>query len=245
MSVGPDEFSEDFRAVAGLAEAFNATVELLTEQRTQTLSAEAIVDFAHRYMPRAQHSGLLLRTDGRMGTVAATSDVPQRLDELRYRVGEGPAVDVLETNDYVVSDDLAEDPRWPTMGPLAADELNIRSIAFYRLNLGSMRRAVLMFLSDWPSAFDELTVATGAIFASYCSLVLVTGHLLEDQAASARRAAEVHREIGVAAGILLASHDMPIEEAYQRLRQTSRRLSRSLPEVARHVVTHRDLPAGE
>ena len=85
--------------MAGLAEAFRAMVELLIEQRTQTLTMEAIVDFAHRYMPRTQHSGLLLRTGGRMRTVAASSDVPHRLDELRDRVGEGPAVDVLETND--------------------------------------------------------------------------------------------------------------------------------------------------
>jgi hypothetical protein len=244
MSIGPDDYCEDFRAVAGLAEAFNATVELLTQQRTQTLTVEAIVDFAHRYVPRAQHSGLLLRTDGRVRTVAASSDLPQRLDELRDRVGEGPAFDVLETNDYVVSDDLAVDPRWPTMGPLAVEELNIRSVACYRLNLDSRRRAALMFLSDWPSAFDELAVATGAIFASYCSLVLVTSHLLDDQVSS-RRAAEVHREIGVAAGILLASQDMPIDEAYQRLSRASRTLSRSMTDVARHVVIHGDLPAGE
>jgi len=230
--------------MAGLAEAFRAMVELLIEQRTQTLTMEAIVDFAHRYMPRTQHSGLLLRTGGRMRTVAASSDVPHRLDELRDRVGEGPAVDVLETNDYVVSDDLADDPRWPTMGPLAVDELNIRSVAFYRLDLGSGHRAVLTFLSDWPAAFDELPVAVGAIFASYCSLVLFAGDLLDDQVSS-RRAAEVRRDIDVAAGVLIASKDMPMEEAYRCLQQTSTKLSRSLPDVAQYVLIHHDLPVGE
>jgi hypothetical protein len=179
VEISPEDSAEELQAVAGLAEAFHATVERLTKRQAPTLSAQTIVRVADRCMPRAQHSALLLRRDGSLCTIAASGTVPRRLDGLRDRVGEGPAVDVLEANDYVVSDDLLDDPRWPTMGPLAADELNIRSVACYRLNPPTGQRAVLMFFSDWPSAFDELAVALGALLASYCSLVLITGHLLD------------------------------------------------------------------
>jgi hypothetical protein len=232
--------AEDFRAVGMLAEALTDVVGLLTERRSRSLTAEAIIAFAHQCMPRTQHTGLLLSGGDKVHTVAATSDVPGRLDELRTRLGEGPAFDVLDTNDYVVADDLADDPRWPRYGEQVVQDLDLRSVACFRLHLGGQRRAALMFLSEWPYAFDETGVAVGAICAAYCSLVLLTENLLGEQV-SHRRAAEVHREIGVAAGILLADQNLTVEEAFGRLHRASRQMSASMSETARHVIEHRAL----
>jgi ANTAR domain len=167
--------------------------------------------------------------------------VPERLDRVRAETGEGPALDVLETNDLVISGDVAADPRWPAFGARVLKELNVRSVAAYRLHLGRDHRAALIFVSDWPYAFDELTGAIGAIFAAYCSLVLLTEEILGDGLTSSR-AAEVHREIGVAVGILLADGELTTDEAYRRLRSASRTLTTSLPDVARHVIAYRSLP---
>jgi hypothetical protein len=238
---GADDRCEDFRAVAELAEAFRAMVQLLTERDPVGLDVQALVEFAHSAMPRAQHTGLLLLARGEARTVAASSDVPERLDRLRAEIGEGPALDVLETNDMVISGDVASDPRWPSFGPRALQELDVRSIACYRLHLGPDHRAALVFVSDWPYAFDELTGAIGAIFAAYCSLMLFTEEVLGDKLTSAR-AVEVHREIGVAVGILLADEELSSDQAYRRLHEASRALSTSLPDVARHVIAHRGLP---
>lgn len=244
MSPNDDVDGDDFRPIARLAEAFSATVELLTRQQTHALSADALVSFAHECMPRTQHTGLLVREDGRVRTVAATSDLPERLDGLRRELGEGPVLDVLESNDCVISDDLSEDPRWPGFGERAVDELDVRSIAAYRLYLGPEHHAALVFVSDWPAAFDEVATAIGAIYAAYCSLVLVTEKLLGEQVTGSR-SAEVHREIGVAVGILLADGAITTEEAYRRLHRASLDLERSLHDVARHVTRHKELPGAE
>lgn len=236
-----EERPEDFRALAQLAEVLGDLVETLTRGRSGSLSAQAMVDFAHRCMPRTQHTGLLLRDRNGTRTVATVGHVPARLDDIREAVGEGPALDVLHINDYLVSGDLADDPRWPRFGARVVDELGVRSIASYRLYLNTQNRAALVFASDWPYAFDEQAVPIGAICAAYCSLVLVTEEMF-GEAVSLPRAAEVHREIGVAAGILLASEEISTEEAFRRLHRASRHFSRSLSEVASHVVAHRSLP---
>jgi hypothetical protein len=238
-----DDCPEDFRAIAELAEAFSELVGLLTDHQSVGMEVQTLVEFAHHAMPRAQHTGLLLLEDGITRTVAATSEVPERLDRLRAETGQGPALDVLETNDLVISGDVAADPRWPAFGARVLKELDVRSIASYRLHLGRDHRAALVFVSDWPYAFGELDGALGAIFAAYCSLVLLTDEILEDELVSAR-SAEVHREIGVAVGILLADGELTSDEAYRRLRAASRTLVTSLPDVARHVIAYRSLPEG-
>jgi AmiR/NasT family two-component response regulator len=62
-----------------------------------------------------------------------------------------------------------------------------------------------------------------------------------DEPVAERRAADVHREIGVAIGILMANGDLSTEAAYQQLHNASRRLQRSLPDVARTVIARRHL----
>lgn len=113
---------------------------------------------------------------------------------------QGPALDVLDADDLVVSGDLGDDPRWPAFGARVIDRTGIRSIVSYRLYLSSNHRAALTFYSDWPYAFDDVAIATGAIFAAYGSLTLGSELVLSEHV-NTRRSAQVHREIGVAVGI--------------------------------------------
>lgn len=112
---------------------------------------------------------------------------------------------------------------------------SIRSIVSYRLYLSSEQRAALTFHSDWPYAFDD--VATGAIFAAYGSLTL-TSELVLSEPVAVRLSADVHREIGVAVGMLMANAGLSTQSAYLQLHQASQHLHRSLPNLARHVIGH-------
>jgi hypothetical protein len=184
----------------------------------------------------------VLRERDTTRTVAATSRLPEQLDRLREEVGEGPALDVLDVNDMVMCEDLAADPRWPVFGQRAHEQFGVRSVASFRLHLGADHRAALTFLSDWPYAFDDAAIAIGCIFAAYSSLALLTEHVLRSRV-TPRLAAQVHREIGIAVGILLTRENLTTEQAYRRLHEASRSLRTSLPEAAQHVVANRGLPA--
>jgi hypothetical protein len=236
-----DEHAEDFRALAELAEVFTALVAKLTQGDDRGLTPEGIVDLAARSMPRAQHVALVVDVGGTLRTLAASSDVPDVVARIRQETGEGPAFDVVETNDVVVSGDLGGDPRWPEFGRRTVEETGMVSVATYRLYVTSHHRAALSFYSDWPYAFDDIAVSTGAIFAAYASLA--TLHLVVlDEPVGRVRPADVHREIGVAIGILVAGSGLSAGSAYRRLHEASRTLRRSLPETARHVIEHGHLP---
>ncbi len=235
------ERGQDFAALAELAEAFNALVQALHDGDPVVLSAVRILEIAAQCMPRSQHAALTIIDHGHVRNVAATSDVPALVDRIRDDTEQGPALDVLDINDVVVSGELADDPRWPLFGAQVTDATSIRSIVSYRLYLSPEHRAALTFYSDWPYAFDDIAIATGAIFAAYGSLTL-TSELVLSERVTARRSADVHREIGVAVGILMATADLSTESAYQQLHQASQQLHRTLPNLARHVITHRAMP---
>jgi hypothetical protein len=243
FGAGSAEGAGEFAALAELAEAFMVLVRALVGDggSVDGLGPGRILELAAHCVPHGQHAALMVRRDGRVEMVAATSGLPDAVDRIRGETGQGPALDVLETNDLVVSNELAEDPRWPVFGEQVVEATGIRSILSYRLYLGRGHRAALTFYSDWPHAFDNLAIATGAIFAAYCSLVMFS-ELVLDEPLARRRAEEVHREIGVAVGILMATGDLSTEAAYRRLHQASRRLRRSVPDVARAVIAGRHLP---
>ena len=235
-----DERAEVASALAKLAAAFTGLVEVLLDGGHAQLSPQRIVDIAARVMPGCRHAAVVVIEADRPRTLASTDAVPDHVDAVQFDAGQGPSLDVLVTDDYVRVDDLADDPRWPQFGSRAVEAANVRSMINYRLYLGRHRRAALSFYSTWPHAFDEVAAAIGAIFAAYCSLTLITQQL--DDEVHPERAANVHREIGVAIGILMATEQRTAEDAFMMLQTASQRLHRDLQDVARQVTTTGRLP---
>ncbi len=238
--VESEERAEIASALGELAAAFKGLVEVLLEGGQAQLDAQRIVDVAARVMPGCRHAAVVIIEADRPRTLASTDAVPDHVDAVQFDTGQGPSLDVLVTDDYVQVNDLADDPRWPRFGSRAVQVANVRSMICYRLYLGRPRRAALCFYSTWPHAFDDLAAAIGAIFAAYCSLTLITQQL-GDQV-HPQRTANVHREIGVAIGILMATEQLAADDAFARLHTASQRLHRDLQDVALHVVTTRRLP---
>lgn len=237
------ERAPDFAALAELAEGFNALVQALQDGDRVVLTPARIVEVAASCMPRSQHATLTVIDHGHARNIATTSDVPMLVDHIRQDTGQGPTLDVLETNDLVMSGDLIDDPRWPQFGARVTEATSIRSIVSYRLHLSPDHRAALTFYSDWPHAFDDLAIATGAIFAAYGSLTL-TNELVLSEPVTPRRSADVHREIGVAIGILMTTAELTTQSAYQQLHHASQQLHRSLPNLARDIIVHGGMPDG-
>ncbi|MCA1820230.1 MAG: GAF and ANTAR domain-containing protein [Pseudonocardia sp.] len=234
------ERAEIASALGELAAAFNGLVEVLLDGGQAQLTPQRIVDVAARVMPGCRHAAVVVIEQDRPQTLASTDAVPDHVDAVQFDAGEGPSLDVLVTDDYVRVDDLADDPRWPQFASRAVQVGNVRSMINYRLYLGRHRRAALSFYSTWPHAFDDLAAAIGAIFAAYCSLTLITQQLGDE--VHPRRAANVHREIGVAIGILMATEQLAVDDAFATLQGASQRLHRDLRDVARHLTTTGRLP---
>jgi hypothetical protein len=237
-----DEYADDFLALAEIAEVFTQLVAALTTGHVTAVSVERIVDLAARCMPRAQGAVLIGYVDDQLRTLSASSPIGEVITRAVAHAGQGPALDVIEANDVVVSDDVSADPRWPLLGDRLVGHAEVMSVVSYRLYLGSRHRAALSFYSNWPNGFDNLAISTGAVFAAYASLAL-SHDLIYGEPVPPARSRAVHTEIGVAIGILMTTGGDPTTQgAYRQLHDASRRLRQGLLATARYVVSHRELP---
>lgn len=182
-----DERVEIGMALTELAAAFSGLVKVLINDGHVQLTSRRIVDAAVRVVPGCRHVGVLVVEDGQPRTMASIDAVPAQVDAIQFACGEGPALDVLVTDDYVQVDDLANDARWPEFAQRAVEVVDVRSMISYLVHLGRCRQAVLSFYSTWPHAFDDIGVAIGKMFGAYCSLALITQQL--DDEVRPRRAA--------------------------------------------------------
>lgn len=222
MTSDPAGDGSSFAPLAELAEMFTALVETIHNGDPVRFTARRIVELAERCIPAGKGAELMMVESGRPRTIASIGALADAAHLARLHTGESPSLDVLDANDLVVAGDLVDDGRWPQFAQRVTRDTAIRSIASYRLYLGPEHKAALTFYSDWPYAFDSADTAIGAIFAAYCSLALF-GDVLADTP-SLKRTAQVHREIGVAAGFLLGSGDHDAVSAYRTLHDAGRRL---------------------
>ena len=63
---------------------------------------------------------MLLSEEGVLRYVAASDEPGRMLEALQEQFGEGPCVDAFLEDAPVGAGDLGADPRWPSVGPLAA-----------------------------------------------------------------------------------------------------------------------------
>jgi len=193
-------------------------------------------------MPGSDHASITLITGhGRPHTGAASDELPAQVDALQYETGEGPCLQAAATNDVVLANDLATTAEWPAFARRAVAEAGVRGMLCYRLFLTEDNRGALNFYAMRPDAFDQSSVAIGAIFAAYTSMVQLAA-LHSDKSVHLSRAVESNREIGVAMGILMANKHLTQNEAFTQLRGASQDLHRKLREVAADVIYTGALP---
>lgn len=215
--------------------------EMLLSDRRR-VSAQQLVSVAAGVMPHSQHAGITLVRAGRPPrTVAATDDLPLRVDTLQYSQGEGPCLEAAEGNDLVVSEDLAAEARWPGFAHECARRLGVNSMLSVRLSLAPDNRAALNFYAKDVNAFDDLDAGTSSLLAPYAALA-VEQELHQSDVSQLQQALSTSRQIGVAVGILMTRYGVTAERAFDLLRGSSMHLNRKLRDLALDVVDAGELP---
>jgi GAF domain-containing protein len=190
-------------------------------------------------VPHTEHAGVTrsLRAGG-FETVAATSEVARRVDDIQYEVGHGPCIDAAtnEASPLHQSGDLAHDERWLIFGARAADEVDIRSMLSVRFFLEDDDLvASLNLYSSQLNAFDSSDRNVAMLLATHGALA-VTAARAQGEVQHLNRALQSNRQIGIAIGILMASLTVTQDQAFSLLRVASQSGHRKLSDVARDVV---------
>ena len=183
-------------------------------------------------IPGVDFASITVKTgDGRLETLAPTDEVVVRLDQLQYDLQEGPCYDAATGEDILVCDDLADDPRWPTYGPRAA-ELGVRSQIGLELVTDETRRAALNLYGAQVAPFDG-GVEVARLFASHAGLTMGFVRSVEEL----RNALRTRKVIGQAIGIVMERYSLSEDRAFQFLVRLSQSGNVKLRTVADDLVS--------
>ncbi|TVT19224.1 GAF and ANTAR domain-containing protein [Amycolatopsis rhizosphaerae] len=214
-----------------LTEVLSSVVRTLEPEPSLTRTVEHIVRAVAATVPGTEFAGVCLLESGRIRSVAPTSELVARLDELQQELQEGPCLDAVFDETIYRTGDIGRDPRWPKYG-LAAAGLGIRSMLGIRLFTSSTNLGALNLFSTAPDAFDTAAEQVTDLFAAHAAVALA-GSRRQEQL---RHALNTRDTISMAKGILMERHHIDADRAFGLLVQTSQRANRKLHDIAQWLV---------
>jgi GAF domain-containing protein len=190
-------------------------------------------------------SGLMIADDQSVLRYAVATDGPgQQLEDVQLEVGDGPCVQAFVRDAVVVTEDLADDARWPEVaarvGPLGVHGMLGVPVRLSGLPVGSLD----VYIGE-PHTWDR---AEQSAMRSYAD---VMGSLME-AALTAHRAGELAEQLNYALehrvpiergiGYLMARDSLDHADAFNRLRRSARNTRRRIGEVAEELLNTGSLP---
>jgi GAF domain-containing protein len=190
---------------------------------------------AMELIPGADTAGvLLIGKGGKFETVAGTSDLPHRLDELQMTFNEGPCVEAALDELIVRTDDFRSEQRWPKYSA-AVVEIGILSGLSFKLYTSDRTAGALNLFAFKPSAFDAEDETTGVVLAAHAAAaILASRHGEQLQSALSTR-----DRIGQAKGIIMERFGVDDVRAFEMLRRLSQDSNTRLIDIAQRVVDTR------
>jgi len=217
---------------------FAKLAESLQAAPSPTATAHEIVDYVCGQLD-ADHGGILLiRSGGRLETVAASDDVVEESDRLQDELDEGPCRDSSWHRETLLSSDLIADARWPRWAAKVAG-LGIASVLAVELTSVEDRRigAINLYWTQ-RREFTADDIAFANIFARHAALALAQSM----NEAGLNTALDTRKLIGQAQGILMERYSLDEARAFEVLRRYSQDHNVKLRRVAEDLIANRRLP---
>jgi GAF domain-containing protein len=190
---------------------------------------------AMELIPGADTAGvLLIGKGGKWDSVANTSDLPYRLDELQMLFNEGPCVEAALDELIVRTDDFRADEQWPRYSA-AVVEIGVLSGLSFKLYTADRTAGALNLFSFKINAFDAEDETTGVVLAAHAAAaILASRHGEQLQSALSTR-----DRIGQAKGIIMERFGVDDLKAFEMLRRLSQDSNTRLIDVAQRVIDTR------
>lgn len=197
-----------------------------------------VATYAVKAIPGADGAGLTLLEDDRADTVVATAEFVREIDDIQYRIGQGPCITAAREARTVVSGSLGGDPRWRKFGGSVA-RLGVHSVLSLPLiTPDGVVGAMNVYARD-RHVFDERAAELGEIFAVPAAIAVQNAQVLAQTqrlATQLQSALEKRGVIDRAIGILMSRTGSTEPEAFARLRGLSQGSHQKLAVVAAQIV---------
>jgi GAF domain-containing protein len=181
---------------------------------------------------------MLLDPDQLLRNVAVSDQRVDHLEQLQLEHGEGPCVDAFEQKTLVDAADLADEGRWPSFSPAAA-ERGLRAVLASPIPYNQHAIGVVAVFSatvrPW-SPEGELALTTFTDLAALCIANTMASEERGEMAGQLQRALDARVVIEQAKGALVAREGLSEQDAFERLRRQARRQRRPVVDVAAEVM---------
>ncbi|MBS9376650.1 GAF and ANTAR domain-containing protein [Rhodococcus sp. B50] len=224
------------------ATVFSALAEILYSASDPSEVYTAICVAATVLIPGCDHASVMLRQGKKYITVAATSEVAARIDDLERQLGQGPCVDAIDEQIPQIEADLRAGSDWPQLAEAMLADTPVRGVMAFRLLIDRTKVGALNLFSTTAGAFTTAAAGQASVLAAFAS-VTATAVSREQDIASLRTGLANNREIGTAVGLLMALENLSAEEAFDVLRRTSQQMNLKVADLARSLLDrHRSTP---
>lgn len=194
-----------------------------------------VTSAAVELIPGADMAGVLLTArNGKFESVADTSELVRRLDEVQEREKEGPCLDAATHELVIRADDFSNETRWPKFARVAVTA-GIHSSLSFRLYGSKQTAGALNVFGSKPHAFTADSEAIGLVLASHAAAaILASRHGEQLQSAMATR-----DTIGQAKGIIMERFGVDDVRAFDLLRTLSQENQIKLVDIAQRIIDTR------
>jgi GAF domain-containing protein len=219
--------SSDSLVAAALTDAARA----INSHRSLDDTLDAIVHAAQQTVPGFEHVGIsITHGNGTIETRAGTGPLVWEIDELQYKLREGPCYDAIRHGGVTVLHDIATETRWPQYVAEASSR-GLRAQMGLQLFTESGTLGGLNLYSRSPGV-DPDAVQLAELFAAHAAIALGRArheHQLNESVAS-------RQAIGTAVGIIMERYRIAEDRAFQFLVRASSTSNLKLRTIAQEVV---------
>lgn len=187
---------------------------------------------------------MLLSEDGSLRYVAASDEPGRMLESLQEQFGEGPCVDAFLEDAPVLARDMGADPRWPSVGPLAAGH-GVHAVLGVPVDLREGPVGTLNVYAARPHRWDQTDIAGIQAYTRVIASLLKTAvraHVSGKAARQLQHALDHRSLIEQAKGVVMQRRGIDQQAAFDLLRGQARATRRRLDEVARETIHGVQLP---
>ncbi|GAA3647403.1 GAF and ANTAR domain-containing protein [Nocardioides ginsengisoli] len=214
-----------------VATALTDAARAINSHRSLDDTLDAIVRAAQQTVPGFEHVGIsITHGNGTIETRAGTGPLVWEIDELQYKLHEGPCYDAIRHGGVTVLHDVATETRWPRY-VAEASARGLRAQMGLQLFTESGTLGGLNLYS-YAAGVDPDAIQLAELFAAHAAIALGRArheHQLNESVAS-------RQAIGTAVGIIMERYRIPEDRAFQFLVRASSTSNLKLRAIAQEVV---------
>ncbi len=172
-----------------------------------------------------------------VGSRAASSDLPTRIDAIQMEVNEGPCLDAVYERKTVRVADMSTENRWPHFAERAY-QAGAGSMLSFQLYVEGDTLGALNLYAKGTGAFTDESEHVGLLVAAHAAVAFAEAQKTEQL----QDALTTRDLIGQAKGILMERHKITAQQAFVVLTRASQKSNLKLRDVAIGLVTSGEIP---